>query len=154
MSTDRTANLADADTFAHLREAFFSPAEFIEHQRHFQSECDRFRVNAVTAANHWRHFVAESLSRGHSADLFQIVSQNIDRLVQLNGQCGVEYVRRSETLMDPASRWTDRCRNVFQKCDDVVISAFLDLKDLGNRNTRLLSNFGGILFCNLAELSH
>ena len=56
--------------------------------------------------------------------------------------------------MDPAGRWPNRFRDVFQKCDDVVVCALLDLSDLLNRETSALSNLRCILLRNLAKLGH
>ena len=55
-----------------------------------------------------------------------------------------------ESIAPPANRRG----NIFEKRDDIVIGALLDLEDFRNRKTRPLSNLGGILFRNLAELGH
>ena len=86
--------------------------------------------------------------------ILQIVRQERDRFVQLDRQRRVENVRRSQPLMNPARGRPDRSGDVFQKGDDVVVRALLDFRDLRNGEARPLSNFGRVLFRNLAELGH
>src|SRR2546430_11926695 len=56
--------------------------------------------------------------------------------------------------MDPAGRWPNRFRDVFQKCDDVVVRALLDLSDLLNRETRASPDFHCVRLRNLTALGH
>src|SRR3989442_12780278 len=56
--------------------------------------------------------------------------------------------------MNPARRWPNRGRYVFEKRDYVVIGAFFDLRDLRNRKPRPLANFSRVFLRDLAEVGH
>src|SRR2546426_473592 len=56
--------------------------------------------------------------------------------------------------MDPTRRRSDRLRDVFQKCNHVVIGPFLDLDDFRNGEPRSLSDFRRVDFGNLTEFGH
>src|SRR5438552_19124310 len=56
--------------------------------------------------------------------------------------------------MNPARGWPNRIGDVFEKGDDIVVSALLDLRNFWNGETRPLSNFHRVLFWNLTELGH
>ena len=61
MRADRAAQFANANPLRGLRETFFRPAEFVEHQRELQPERDRLRVNAMAPADHRRHLESPRL---------------------------------------------------------------------------------------------
>src|SRR5437660_6579787 len=109
-------------------------------------------MDAMTAPDHRRHFVTAGLVGNNGAQLTQIVSQDFGRLSQLNRQGRVENVGRGKSLMDPARGRTDRSGDVFEKRDDVVVGALLDLEDLRNGKARSFSNFGRVVFRNLAKI--
>ena len=67
-------------------------AEFVVHQRHLQSERDRFGMDAVRAPDHGNVFVFLRLLRDNGAQLRDIVDKNVHRLHQLHGQGGVDHV--------------------------------------------------------------
>ena len=48
--------------------------------------------------------------------------------------------------MNPARGRPNRIGDVFEKGDDIVVSALLDLRNLWNGETRPLSNFRRVLF--------
>ena len=81
---DRTADLADANPLARLRQPLLGALEFVVHERQLQSKGDWFRVHAVTSANHRGHFEPARLLRDHRAQCLEIIEENFARLCQLN----------------------------------------------------------------------
>src|SRR4051812_47362756 len=56
--------------------------------------------------------------------------------------------------MDPARRRTDRGCHVLEKGNDIMVRPLLDLRDLSNREPRLVPDRGGVLLRDLAQLRH
>ena len=102
MGADCAAELSDSNTFQHLRESLFRPAEFIEHERELQPEGDRLGVNAVAPADHRRHFVTAGLVADHAAQIADVFEQDLARFAKLDRERRVENVGGSKPLMNPA----------------------------------------------------
>src|SRR6266850_4017330 len=111
-------------------------------------------MNAMTAADHGRHFEPASLCHDCVAQLFEIVENDSRGLHQLNGQGGIQNVGRSESLMDPTRGRPDRGRHIFEKCYDIVIRPLLDFQNLRHRETRALANLSSVLLGNLSQFGH
>src|SRR4029434_9328923 len=73
MRANRSADLSNADAFAHLGETLRGPRKFIEHQRQLQSEGDRLSVNAVAAADHRGKLMLDGSSRAGVTAVLHIV---------------------------------------------------------------------------------
>ena len=56
--------------------------------------------------------------------------------------------------MDPARGRSDASRHIFEKCDDIVIRALLDLVDLRNGEVRALANLHRVRLRDLPDLRH
>ena len=69
MRSDRAAQFPHANTFGSLRQPFECASKLVEHQRKFQTKSDRFRMNAVTAADHGCELVPPRLFRDYVAKL-------------------------------------------------------------------------------------
>ena len=65
MCSHGTAQFSYANALAGLREAFFGPSEFVEHEGELQTERDRLGVNAMASPDHRRLFIFARLFRDH-----------------------------------------------------------------------------------------
>ncbi len=66
--------------------------KLVVHQRHFQAERDRFRVDAVGAPDHGHIFVFLRLFRDDRAQLGYIINKNVHRLHHLHRKRGVDDI--------------------------------------------------------------
>src|ERR1041385_5688270 len=92
MSSDSPAEFTDPNALSCLREPFFRPPKFIEHQRQLQPERDRLRVNSMTPTDHRRYFVTACLGSDHLPQRRQILRQDSACFRQLDGERRVENV--------------------------------------------------------------
>jgi hypothetical protein len=126
---DGAGKLAHAIRSLRFFEPLLGAAKFVVHQRELQAESDRLRVNAVAAADHRRVFEFHRPPCDHRPQFPQVGEQKIRRLGHLHGERRIEHVRRGHPLMHPPARRPDIARDIFEKCDDVVIRAQFDLRD-------------------------
>ena len=81
-------------------------------------------------------------------------SRILPAAIKLHRERRVENVGRGEALVNPARGRAHAGRDVFEKRDDVVIRAFLDLVDLRDRKARALPDFRRVRRRNFADLGH
>ena len=145
VGADRAAELADRDALAGLAQTFLRAAEFVVHQRQFQPEGDRLRVDAVAAPDHRRVLEGPRPVRDHRAQGREVLQQQVAGRRHLDGQRGVEDVRGSQPLVHPPRRRADVRGHVFQERDHIVLRAFFDLVDLVDGKPRLRADRPGVL---------
>ena len=104
---DGTAQFSHGDALAHFHETLAHAAEFVIHQRHLETEGDRFGMDTVAAAHHRREFVRAGLLGGGGADFVDAFDQQIGGLRHLHRQRGVENIGGGQPLVHPAGGGAD-----------------------------------------------
>ena len=94
MGSDGTAEFADPDSFPRLFQTFDCSPELAVHERHLQTEGDRFGVDAVTPTNHWRVFVGDGLPGDRFPKIAEILQEYAARGIHLHRDRGVQNVGR------------------------------------------------------------
>jgi hypothetical protein len=125
---DRTGEFPHRDCFARAFQAAQGAAEFIVHQRHFQSEGRRLRVDAVAAADHGSENVLGGLLGDDRLEGLDIRDENGRRLRHLHGEGSVKNIAAGQPVMEPAAGGrADVLRDVGGEGDDVVIERAFQL---------------------------
>ena len=102
--------------------------EFRVPQRELQPECHRLRMDAMRAADHRRvaMLIRPCADRPH--ELLEILQNHVAGVAHLQGEGGIDDIRRGEAEMEPAAGWrADVFSDVCGKGDDVVVEGFLQL---------------------------
>ena len=123
---DRAAEFADAHALTSLREPFLGAAELVVHQRQFQPERQRFRVDTVATPDHRRIFERHRPRGNGGSQASEVFEQEVAGRRHLHGQCRVEDVRGGQPLVHPTRGGSDVGRDVFQERDDIVLCPLLD----------------------------
>jgi len=126
---DRARDLAVADRFFRLQQAFAVALHFLIPQRHFQPERNRFRVNSVRPADHQRVLMFHRPLLEHQQQHIDIFQQKLRGLFQLNGKRGIEHIRRGHAHMNETSVLADGFRQGGQKGDHIVPCGLFDFID-------------------------
>ena len=151
---DGTAQFSHGDALAHFHETFAHAAEFVIHQRHLETEGDRFGMDAVAAAHHGRESVRTGLLRGGSADFVDTFDQQIGGFGHLHRERGVEDIGRGQPLVHPTGGGTDRGGDIFEEGNDVVVGALFDLEDLGEGKFGFFADGLGVSGRDLSQPGH
>src|SRR5271165_1441884 len=117
MGTDSAAQLAYSNLLASSTEPIFAPAELVVHQRHLQTESDRFGMNAVAPPNHRSVLVLPSLLLNHIPQFGDIFQQDVTRPNKLYRKRSVQYIRRSKTLVHPSRLRSNVGGHIFKECN-------------------------------------
>ena len=152
VGADGSREGADADAFAGLLEPFDGAAKFVIHERHLEAEGDRLGVDAVGAPDHRGELVFVRFLGDGGAERFEVFQEHPARFVHLDGERGVEDIRRGHPLVNPARGGPDVAGDVLQERDDVVIGAQFDFLDFGQFEAGFLADNGGVLFGDHADL--
>ena len=84
----------------------------------------------------------------------QVFFQNVAGFEHLHRDRGVEQVRRSQALVNPAGCGTHAGGDIFDKGDDIVVRAFFDFADGIDVEGALGADRGGVLLGDRAEFGH
>ncbi len=95
----------------------------------FQPERRRFGVDAVGAADHRRAAVLERARPDGRPERVEALEQHVARVLHLQGQRGVEDVRRGEPEVQPPRLGADVLGDGLGERDDVVPGDLLDCLD-------------------------
>ena len=149
-----SADFSDSDALAHFAQALEAAGELIIHEGHLEAEADRFRMDAVAAADHGSELEFVGTDCHGFAQGEKVFFQNVAGLQHLHRECGVEQVGGGQTLVNPAGRRTHAGGDIFDKGDDIVVRAFFDFADGVDVEGALGADRGGVLLGDRAEFGH
>jgi hypothetical protein len=82
-------------------------SELIVHEGHFQSECDRLGVNAMSSTYHRSEFVAARFGSDRSPKLANVHYQQVGRLTHLDRQSRVKHIRTGQPAVNMPRGWAN-----------------------------------------------
>src|SRR5205807_9716313 len=104
--SDRSADLANGHCFARFHQPLAITSHLVVPKRERQTERSRLSVNAVRSSDLWRVFEfmrAPLQDREQHIDLFQ---QNVAGIAQEQSIRRINYIGRSQTVMNEARGFT------------------------------------------------
>ena len=126
---DRARDGAGGDFRARIDQASTAAVEFRIGFRHFQTEGHRLGVDAVRAADGDGVLVLIGATLDGGQKCVDRLKQDIGRLGELDGETGIENVRRRHPLMDETGLVAHMLGQIGEKRDDVMLGFALDLVD-------------------------
>ena len=129
---DRAGNRAGADILLRPQKPLLRTRELGIGEGELQSECRRFGVDAVAAADCDCIFVLDRAAFQRFEQGVEVRKQNVRRPRELDRKAGVEHIRRGHALVHEARLGPDMLGHARQKGDNVVLHLALDLVDAGD----------------------
>ncbi len=134
---DRATDLANGHCFARFHLAITS--HLVVPKRERQTERSRFSVNAVRSSDLWCVLEFMRTTLQHREQHIDLLQQNVAGITQQQRVRGINYIGRSQTVMNEARGFTDRFRQIRGEGDHVMVGCLLDLMDA--RDRKLCAHF-------------
>ena len=99
---DSARNGAGGDFLARMHKAFAAAGEFGIGLRELQAESNGLGVDAMRATDDGGHLVLEGAALDGREQSVDVGEQEVGGARELDGETGVEHVRRGHALMDEA----------------------------------------------------